>query len=191
MTELATTPTRGALSAENPDDPRRADMAAIECLKRVWGSSVTVELDRRFPSDGRPAYAVVTGLTVAGRDWQALTKDQARAGLEAMEPALAPAPRQELAKAVAMLSVRCKRRDGGQQEAELAVRLMIADLQELPGDVALWVLDRWSRTSPWWPTRAELLALADSAQQPRRFIESRLRMVLSRDADTHRARGAA
>ena len=166
-------------------------MAAIESLKRVWGSSVTVEIDRRFPSDGRPAYAVVTGLTVGGQDWRALTPDQACAGLDALGPMLAPAPRHELAKAVAMLGVRCKRRDGGQQEAELAVRLMIADLQELPGDVALWVLDRWSRTSPWWPTRAELLALADSAQQPRRFIESRLRMVLSRDAEATGERGAA
>lgn len=133
----------------------------------------------RYPADG-PSYREPEGVTFGGREWYELDPAEAQQAHDALMPFLEPAPDPVLAKAVGILSVRCKRRDSGPDEAKLAVQVLVQDLQELPGDVALAVLDKWSRQSAWWPTRAELLAMAGPMMAQRQFVAGRLRMAAAR-----------
>ncbi len=102
-----------------------------------------------------------------------------RAGLDLIEQTMRPARTDVVTKAIAIMSVRCKRRETSETDSRLAVEVLRQDLAEFPADVAIWVLDEWSRRSPWWPTRAELLALGDSAMLGRRAIHHRLAQALA------------
>jgi len=135
-----------------------------------------------FPPD-EGSYQVVTGIEFGACGVEALDADQIRDGLKVLDHGMRPASPSDLTKAVAYLSVRCKRRETSEQDTDLAVRVMVQDLSELPGDVALWALDQWSRKSPWWPTRAEILGLAKRQCGQRSWAKSRLEMA-SRKLET-------
>jgi hypothetical protein len=152
------------------------DNQLLQSLTCALGCMPTLSLSTRYPEKGS-SFQVVCHVTLGGNELDALDDQVIENALAAIEYAFEPASRRELLKAVAVLNVRCKRRVTSAEDTKLAVNVMISDLSELPGDVALWVLDEWSRQSPWWPTRAELLQLAERKLQQRAFIKSRFQVV--------------
>ena len=161
----------------NPIAPRNVEEAVTQSLKHVLGCSPNFHMTTMFPAN-EPSYQVVTGLDFGGRGAEQFDADALRKALAVVDDSSRPASPSDLAKAVAYMSVRCKRRDTSESDTNLAVRVMIQDLSELPADVALWSLDEWSRKSPWWPTRAEILDLAKRHRSKRQWLKNKLERAL-------------
>lgn len=170
-----------ALPTSQPDflvRPHMVDNALDQSLSTVLGSSPRY-LTRTEFHQNKPV--TITEGVVFGGKFLADFDDAQLSQVEALiEASMQPASSKDLAKAVAYLSVRCKRRETSDPDTAMAIRVMISDLQELPADVALWVLDEWSRTSPWWPTRAELLQMAQPYRSRRNRLRSEISQALTR-----------
>ena len=171
-------PALPATDPQRPTAPAEVEAAVVQSLTSALGLTPSFQTRTTHPAGEPPKIELIavrfdkplTGATDGGL---AVTA-------EVIERSFAPAGRRDLLKAVAILGVRCKRRESSDADTRLAVEVLVQDLAELPADAAVWALDEWSRRSPWWPTRAELLALGRSAMQQRIALRHHVRREIER-----------
>lgn len=141
--------------------PAAVDEALARSLTNTCGVTVRVSSEARFPEDGQ-VYYVATGATAR---WDDLA-EPSRA-IAKLEAAMTPATNAQAEGWLVMLQAACVRRPGSEADAAVGLTLYSGALLRYPADVAKATCADWARTQKWFPSLAELLALADRLAAPR------------------------
>lgn len=123
----------------------------------------------------------ISGGEIVGMKWTC-PSDRLPRALAIVEAAFAPAPEEELAKALYGLRVMTRGRDGevrspGAGEVEIAA--WVQRLGEYPGDVAISVIQDWPKRSQWWPSWFEVQEALDKAMSQRRVMKHMVLQLLA------------
>ena len=183
---VGTSPSRnGSTTLANTEDARRwllrqpgpeaADAALCRSLTSTLGVTASLRTEGRFPTDGSPAYRVVTGCDFTVDDEANLPAASAK-----ILAAMAPATLEQAEGWLVMLQAATAHRQDSDATSAVAYSLYAAELTKWPADVARSACERLARGKPgytgtvWFPTLAELARECERLAAPRQAMLSAL-----------------